>query len=432
MSDGQGVVRAVSWRDLCPWLIIFRTFGLSIRTSLLLTATLAVLITPLGWNLAAVVLFSKAARQTDPGVRATTAWPVGRLSSADPANEATASGLFGEAWSVPSSVVFTFHSLSAPFRQVFRSDLDAQHTAYYLFGSLWTLAVWAFFGGVITRVAAVELGREERLSLKEAVVFTARKYLSYLLAPLSPLGVVLVILLLSIPVGWMMRADVLAPLVGLLWIFVLLGGFVSAVVLLGLLFGWPLMWTTVSAEGTDAFDALSRGYAYTFQQPLRYLFYVAVAVLFGGLCWLLVSLFADAVIELAYWAASWGAGTSSVARIKGAVAGALQTSGLLWFGAALIALGNGLVRSVAVGFAFSFFWCAATAVYLLLRYDVDQTEFDEVHMDHQEVRYGLPPLVKDAAGVPAVPRSAEPPRTEADGEPAHADAPQPQPNTPEE
>ena len=103
---------------------------------------------------------------------------------------------------------------------------------------------------MITRIAAVDLGREERATLKEAVVFTARKFISYLVAPLSPLLVVLVLMLLTIPIGWLMIADAALPLAGVLWIFAVLFGFISAIVLFGLLVGWPLMWTTVSAEGT--------------------------------------------------------------------------------------------------------------------------------------------------------------------------------------
>ena len=81
-----------------------------------------------------------------------------------------------------------------------------------------------------------------------------------------------------------------------------------ALLLLGLLFGWPLMWATISAEGTDSFDALSRSYAYVFQRPLHYLFYALVAGVIGWLGWLLVQNFAAGVVWMGYWAAGWGSG----------------------------------------------------------------------------------------------------------------------------
>ena len=66
-----------------------------------------------------------------------------------------------------------------------------------------------------------------------------------------------------------------------------------ALLLLGLAFGWPLMWATISTEGTDSFDALSRSYAYVFQRPLRYLFYVVVRAYSAGWAGCSVQTFAD-------------------------------------------------------------------------------------------------------------------------------------------
>jgi len=58
--------------------------------------------------------------------------------------------------------------------------------------------------------------------------------------------------------------------------------------LVGVLLGWPLMWATISVEGTDSFDALSRTYAYVFQKPLRYAAYIGFAVIIGLLGWIVV------------------------------------------------------------------------------------------------------------------------------------------------
>jgi hypothetical protein len=406
MSDGQGVVRAVSWRDLCPWLIIFRSFGLALRGSVLLAATVAVLITPLGWKLANVAFISEETREAKSAFAEQAerlgSWPSGSYLHG---GGITPGGVVNSFWNAPSLAAQAFEHITLPLRWLFSTGLNTQQTAYFIFGGLWTLAIWAFFGGLITRMAAVELGREERITLKEAVIFTGRKYVSYILAPLSPLFVLIVIVILSLIVGVPMRADWSLPMAGLLWIFALLGGFVSAVVLLGLLLGWPLMWATVSSEGSDAFDALSRAYAYTFQRPLHYLFYALLVLLFGALAWLLVSIFANSVVGLTYWATGWGAGNERIREIQQYAAGVRESGGMQWFGVSMINALNSLVYSVAAGFAFSFFWCAATAVYLLLRYDVDQTEFDEIYMDNQQVSFALPPLVRDAAGVPDVPSS---------------------------
>ena len=45
-----------------------------------------------------------------------------------------------------------------------------------------------------------------------------------------------------------------------------------------------------------------------------------------------------------------------------------------------MALSIGLVRLVETGFLFSFFWCVAGAIYLLMRQDVDDKELDDIYV----------------------------------------------------
>jgi hypothetical protein len=177
-----------------------------------------------------------------------------------------------------------------------------------------------------------------------------------------------------------------------------------ALLLLGLLGGWPLMWPTISAEDrSDAFDAFNRSFSYTFQRPLAYLCYAVVAVVLGQLAWLLVDHFADALIALNHWAISFGAGNE---RVNEVLSGAASDSALMRLGARLIEWWNYFVRVAARGFNFSFFFCAASAIYLLLRREVDQTDFDDVAMDANEGQHELPALRPGTEGVPEVVESA--------------------------
>ena len=57
--------------------------------------------------------------------------------------------------------------------------------------------------------------------------------------------------------------------------------------------------------------------------------------------------------------------------------------------------------TVAMAFVFSYFWTATTAIYFLLRRNVDATEMDEVYIPEED-DHGLPPLDHDAAGVAGV------------------------------
>ena len=64
---------------------------------------------------------------------------------------------------------------------------------------------------------------------------------------------------------------------------VIIGGAIMAVFLVGLV-GYPLMYTTLSAEGdqSDTFDALSRSINYVYQAPWHYIWYWLVAILYGA------------------------------------------------------------------------------------------------------------------------------------------------------
>src|SRR5437899_29135 len=62
MSETPGVIRHIAWRELFPWLILFRTFRIAISPTLLLVAIAAVLIYPLGWRLGGLVFLSPAQR----------------------------------------------------------------------------------------------------------------------------------------------------------------------------------------------------------------------------------------------------------------------------------------------------------------------------------------------------------------------------------
>jgi len=179
-----------------------------------------------------------------------------------------------------------------------------------------------------------------------------------------------------------------------------------AVLLLGLLFGWPLMFGTISAEGTDTFDALSRSYAYTFQRPLHYLFYALVAAVLGWLGWVLVQNFAGGVIALTYWTAGWGAGwqAEDLTRVDAIMQGSDALGGIGGAGATVIHFWVGCVKQLAVGFLYAYFWTATSAIYLLLRRDVDATETDEVYLDADasEEEFGLAAIQTDEAGAPEV------------------------------
>ena len=91
---------------------------------------------------------------------------------------------------------------------------------YFLFVTLWTVAVWSVFGGAITRIAAVEVARGEKIGLGESIRFTTRRWMSYLSAPLFPLLFVFFLLVLT----WIYGLFYLIPFIGDIFVAGFSGG----------------------------------------------------------------------------------------------------------------------------------------------------------------------------------------------------------------
>ena len=156
-------------------------------------------------------------------------------------------------------------------------------TSYLILVLLWNIVVWGYFGAAICRLAAVQIARNEKAPMGETLGFVGERLRHYVLAPVMPLLFVAIVFFLlatgGFIAGWtFFLGDILA---GLLWPLVIVAGLIMAVLLVGL-FGWPLMYPTISVEGSDSFDALSRTYSYFYQKPWRYLGYAATALVYGA------------------------------------------------------------------------------------------------------------------------------------------------------
>jgi hypothetical protein len=402
MSDDRGTLRVVAWNELFPWLALLRAFRLAIQARILALGALAVVLTVVGWWGIGQMFSASGNEQLVQWIGAYGHWPRGDdpepgasveemkrapLGMAGPADTIFEPPRFAARADVP--VLSAWFNVTGPFRQLFEPGLTFVGLAFLLACALWVDLVWAFFGGVITRLIALQVTRHERGSLRAAVRYVLRRYQAYFTAPLFPLfGMLLFVAPLAI-VGLVGRSGgVGLAALALLWPAFLVAGLVITIFLVGLIFGWPLMWPTISAEGTDSFDALSRSYSYVYQRPLHYLWFITLACLLGALGWLFVQYFAATVIYMTAWSVSWGSGAEvfDVATTAGQIRG-------FWLG---------LVQAVVAGFAYTFFFSAATITYFLLRYEVDGTETDEVFVDAGSEKFGLPAVAPDAAGVPTV------------------------------
>jgi hypothetical protein len=339
---------------------------------------------------------------------------------------------------------------------------------YLFFVLVWTLAVWGLFGGAITRMAAVQVARPgERVGLSESVRFAWSRYQSYFSAPLFPLLFVAFLTVFLILFGlvegftWFFGDIFIA---GLLWPIVLILGLIMAVVLVGLV-GWPLMYATISSEGSDSFDALSRSYSYVYQAPWHYVWYSLVALVYGAVLVFFIGFMGSLLVFLGKWGVSqaplpqsreptylfmysptsfgWrsllvqgpNAEVKSVILPNGTIAQDYDLrpkylEAVSWnnrVGAVLVGAWLYLVFLLVVGFGYSYFWTASTIIYLLMRLRVDDTEMDEIHLDEEEIEEPfVPEPAKEAAKAEGVTMVESPSlRTAAPGGTAPPTAPPP-------
>jgi hypothetical protein len=321
---------------------------------------------------------------------------------------------------------------------------------YFLLVFVWTVATWSLFGGAITRIAVVQVARPgEPIGLSEAVRFTWNRIFSYIAAPLFPLVLVFFLLLFCVLFSLFHLIPLFGDIFvdGLLWFVMLLVGLVMALSLVGLAVGWPLMAPTISAEGTDSWEALSRSFSYVFQRPWHYLWYAAVTLAYGAVVIFFVGLMGSMTVYLSKWSVSsttwlksrepsylfvyapesfgWRtllldnatvepAGDSTEKREPQHVVqdGRINraayndyTQNLNWwnkFGAGLVAFWLGLLFLLILGFGYSFFFSTTSIIYLLMRRNLDAAEIDEVYLEEEDQESFGSPVA------PAAPEGAKP------------------------
>jgi hypothetical protein len=383
LSSDRSTVREIAWSEVFPWLSLFSAARLAVNLRSMVLAFIGLLLTGLGWAVVGQIL--------PEGVDGLFG---GRILPS-PTDQAVV--LWNPGVSLRPASVTAWDQVTGPFVAGFNRYTSLRVFAYLTLCGVWAIGVWALIGGAIARQAAVALARDERISLGQSINYARGKWKSTFAAPMLPLlGVVLTTIPLAL-FGLLLRVNALSIVAAMVWPLVLVAGLAMAVLMIGLLFGWPLMWATIGVEGTDSFDALSRSYAYVYQRPLHYLFYAAVAIAIGSIGAVLVSMFAHAVLMLSEWSLSWGSGNDNLDAV---LAPGDAASGVVRAAAAIINVCRSCVVLFGLAYLSSYLWTAAVAIYYLLRRNVDATELTEVYMPEEDHDYGLPPLKHDAAGVP--------------------------------
>jgi hypothetical protein len=292
--------------------------------------------------------------------------------------------------------------------------LWSNHWLFAILYTIWFLLVWSIFGGAISRIAAVHVARDEKISVRHALAFSVSKVLSFVFAPVIPVAIVL-----GIGIGIAVASTILLHipwigpiLAGLFFCLALLGGFVITLVTLGTIGGFNLMYPTVAVEGSDSFDAISRSFSYVFARPWRMLWYTGVSVVYGAICYLFVRFFVWIMLAATWFFVSWFLGHHGPpGELKHPADvwpmiwpqpgigfnGATDPNNPLPYSPAYNALKG--TEAVAAGlivwwvyivigligaFAISFYFSANTIIYYLMRREVDATELDDVYVEEAD------------------------------------------------
>ena len=276
-------------------------------------------------------------------------------------------------------VSYPFHAMDTP---TFRKS------GYFLLNTLGLIALWAFVGGCIARRSVQELGMHVTSPWINTLRWVAARWQSIVWSVAMPLALVLLFCLVPLLLGWISNIPILGQPVALVLMLpvalMALGvGWVAGIAL----FGFSLATVSIVTEKqADAFDGMSRASAYVFQRPATLFLAVLVAEWIGHFGGSIVSIVLNTgynIIAQAFAMGSMGTLGGMNSWLDGC------------FGA--------IVPLLTTAFGFSFFWTASTAIYLVLRKDVDRAEFDLIDMDSTLPAKPLPKLPESPELAPKSP-----------------------------
>ncbi len=294
--------------------------------------------------------------------------------------------------------------------------LVTERPVFLLVYAVLELAIFALFGVAIARHCAVYIARDESIGFGAALRFAAEKWYECCAAPVIPIVIIVIGAVAMFAGGLIGAIPVIGPIIsGALFILAILGGFVLALVLVGYVLGMPLMWPTIAVESSDAFDAVAHAFSYVGQRLWHVLFYFACLLVSGALGFLLVQLLATLTLKFTH--AFIGTGYSLFGAVSSAQTASFSKLEALWFmpawselpwlptpgappfwgefGVAPLAWHESVAQffiatwvfvivSIVLAYLVSFYFCGATQAYLLLRRDVDATDYHEIYYEDDE------------------------------------------------
>ncbi len=263
--------------------------------------------------------------------------------------------------------------LSTPLNAMLDPRSNAPTMLHAMAGIAWLIVVWGLCGGAIARIAVIQEAQLRSPGIAEAVRFAWKSGDSLVLAPFSFLAALAFCSLSGLLLGLIYRLPGGEAVAGALLFIPLLAGLVMTLLVVTLIAGWPFFHAALAAGADGALDAMSRTYSCLNQRLVLLAVGVAMAWATGIAGLALVDLIAEYVIRLTQWSLSLSGPRARVFAMfwrndlnEGTLALALHQ---FWLGG---------VRLLVHAWVYSFFWSAATLLYLWLRQEVDGTPWTSV------------------------------------------------------
>jgi len=342
------------WRRAFPWLHLLRIPGIAFRTQILFAGFLAGFF-HFACGLIAVIITHQASRPVEMGVMI------------DNGNLSTLQNLFSSSITISEQAV-------APNVVMFElmSRLSSLEFTSLVFVDLLYLLNYLFFGIIICRMACAEFTKGTGVCLERSSIFAVKKLPAVFTGILFPFLFIVILFAFACAILATENIPAIGPSVGgILYGLSIPLLFFAAILMLGLVIGWPMIVAVIACENSDSFDAFSRTFDYLRSRLIVILIAFVLTISAG------VFILACAE-EISRFTINWlNTLQSSIvpepleaiqARNQSPFGQGASGFQLLW-----LTLWSNLLH----GYLIAYYWCTICGIYVLARHSVDHIPVDE-------------------------------------------------------
>jgi hypothetical protein len=250
------------------------------------------------------------------------------------------------------------------------------------------LIVWLLVGGAICRMVALDFARGQGVGPVAGLGFGLGRLPSSLGALATPLLVAAGLGAIVAVGGAMAAIPVIDVVVAALGFLGLLMSLLALLLLLFTLLAGPLMLPAIACDGADAADAVQRSWAYLLARPIQLLVAALAAAALGFILIGIVGWIIEATIAtMQTWVGAWSDRAGQIARggpltASGEAAGTATAAdgagGTARPAAWLAGMWIQTARAAVLALAVSYFFTAATLIYLLVRQSCDGQDYTDL------------------------------------------------------